>query len=104
MDIDPPSDESSHGLPPFNGYKFEHILLSVTIAHNRDIGQFDDSCAYQLRKAMLSYNGILMINAEPQYKHCSEEQHVDGCECGLCNQVRLAIEEGHNTFKPSTEA
>ena len=72
----------------FTGFKFEHILLSVTIAHNRSIGQFDDSCAHQLQKAMMEYQGILMVDAQAQYKHCREEQHAEGCECGLCAQVR----------------
>ena len=75
-------------LADFTGFKFEHILLSVTIAHNRSIGQFDDSCAHQLQQAMMEYQGILMVDAQAQYKHCSEEQHTEGCECGLCAQVR----------------
>ncbi len=72
----------------FTGFKFEHILVSVTIAHNRSIGQFDDSCAHQLQKVMMEYQGILMVDAKAQYKHCSEEQHTKDCECGLCVQVR----------------
>ncbi len=76
--------------PPesLTGFKFEHILISVTIAHNRGIGQFDDSCAYQIEKAMQDYQGILMVDAKVQYKHCSEEQHTPCCKCGMCDQVR----------------
>jgi hypothetical protein len=101
--VEPSSDLVAHGLPEATGFKFEHILLSITIAHNREIGQFDDSCASQVRKAMLSYNGIHMVNAEAQYKHCSEQQHFEGCECGLCEQVRFAIKHGDNTYVPSQE-
>lgn len=76
--------------PPMaiRGFKFEHILISVTIAHNREIGQFDDSCARQVEKGMSEYQGILMVDAKAQYRHCSEQQHVEGCDCGLCQQVR----------------
>lgn len=70
------------------GYKFEHILISVTIAHTRSIGQFDDTCASHIERAMKDYQGVLMVDAKAQYKHCSEEQHVESCECGLCQQVR----------------
>jgi len=72
----------------FTGFKFEHILISVTIAHNRSIGQFDDSCSHQIEKGMSEYQGILMVDAQAQYKHCSYDQHAEGCDCGLCQQVR----------------
>lgn len=71
-----------------DGFKFEHILLSVTIAHNREIGQFDDTCAGHVEKAMGSYQGVLMVDAKAQYRHCSEDQHFANCTCGLCDQVR----------------
>lgn len=81
--------------PPeaFTGFKFEHILLSVTIAHNREIGQFDDGCAYQVEKAMREYQGILMVDAKAQYKHCSYDQHTEACDCGICQQTRNAIKD-----------
>lgn len=74
-----------------DGFKFEYILISVTIAHNRVIGQFDDTCAGHINRQMKDYQGILMVDASAQYKHCREEQHVGGCECGLCDQVRRSV-------------
>jgi len=70
------------------GIKYEHILISVTIAHNRSIGQFDDSCAYQIEKHMKEYNGVLTVHADVMYAHCSEQNHVSECDCGRCQQVR----------------
>lgn len=75
---------------PMTGYKFEHILISVTIAHDRDIGQFDDSCAHLIKNGLKKYQGILMVDAKPQYRHCSYDQHSEICECGLCNSVRIS--------------
>lgn len=91
------NETEKNKLPDFTGYKFEHILLSVMVAHNRGIGQFDDSAAMQVRKGLLEYQGILHVDAQAQYKHCTEEQHIEGCECGLCEQVRLAIKEKEGT-------
>lgn len=102
--VEPSSDLVASGLPEATGFKFEHILLSVTIAHNREIGQFDDSCAFQVRKAMLSYKGVHMVNAEVHYNHCSEQQHFDKCDCGKCEQVRAAIRDGDNTYVAAEEA
>jgi hypothetical protein len=68
--------------------KFEHILISVTIAHNRSIGQFDDTCASHIERHMKDYQGILMVDAQVQYRHCSEDEHPEPCDCGLCDQVR----------------
>jgi len=78
--------------PEMDGFKFEHILISVTIAHNRSIGQFDDSCAHQIEKAMKGYQGILMVDAQVQYRHGSAGQHAKDCACGLCNRVRQSQE------------
>lgn len=58
------------------------------LKQNRGIGQFDDSCAHLINKGLLEYQGVLLVDAQAQYKHCSEEQHVENCECGLCEQVR----------------
>jgi hypothetical protein len=74
------------------GFKFEHILISVTVAHNREIGQFDDTCAGHITRQMKDYQGVLMVESKAQYRHCSEQQHFADCQCGLCDQVRKHIE------------
>ena len=93
MNKTPASPLVSNSPGAFTGFKFEHILISVTIAHNREIGQFDDSCSHQIEKGMREYQGILMVDAQAQYKHCSEEQHTEHCTCGLCTQVRHVMQE-----------
>lgn len=74
------------------GLTIEHILLSVTVASTKEsAGQFDDSAAYQVRKALMEYHGIKSVDAQVLYAHTKIEQHVKGCECGHCVFVNLAI-------------
>lgn len=69
------------------GIKFEHILLSVTVAHTRGIGQFDDTCARHVEKGMEGYHGVLRTDARVQYRHCTVDHHPEGCTCDLCEMV-----------------
>lgn len=70
------------------GFKIEHILLTVTVVHNRDIGQLDDSAAYLVKRELGQYNGVLTVEATALYDHVKEEVHVKSCTCHWCNEAR----------------
>jgi len=66
------------------GLKIEHVLLSVTIAHESSIMQYDDSCAYLIKEHLKDYKGIKSIAVEVHYNHGKTETHIRGCDCGKC--------------------
>jgi hypothetical protein len=67
------------------GLTVEHILLSVTIVSTKEsAGQFDDSCANQLEKAMKEYHGVQRVRADVLYNHTKIVMHSNDCECGIC--------------------
>jgi hypothetical protein len=68
------------------GLTVEHILLSVTIVSTKEsAGQFDDSCAHQLQKAMMTYHGVKTAHVTVFYEHGKVKQHSNTCECGHCS-------------------
>lgn len=78
------------------GFAIEHIILTVTIVHDREIGQFDDSCAYHVRNELLQYVGIKVVEAAPLYNNCRIDRHVDGCDCHFCAMATLKKLETQN--------
>lgn len=82
------NDPVIHLTKEAKGLKFEHILISVTIAHDRHIGHFEDTCAMHIERGMKDYQGVIMVDAKAQYRHCSYNHHPAGCDCGLCVQAR----------------
>ena len=70
------------------GLKIEHILLSVTVVHNREISQFDDSCAQILERKLLEYDGVLAVDAEALHTHGNTVTHVLNCDCHWCATAR----------------
>jgi hypothetical protein len=77
--------------PPHNGFRIEHIMLSVTVVHTNEIMQYDDSCAYLIGKGLKEYNGVVSVQAETLYKHGKMDTHPEGCDCGHCTyHTRMA--------------
>ena len=77
-----------------SGLTVEHIMLSVTIISTKEsAGQFDDSCAYQLEKAMKEYHGVVRVDARVLYKHTKIENHPNECSCGVCKPEVLNATE-----------
>lgn len=70
------------------GFKIEHILLTVTIVHTREIGQLDDSAAYLVKRELSQYNGVLTVDATALYDHVKEEVHVKNCTCHWCTEAK----------------
>lgn len=86
------------------GFTVEHIMLSVTIVSTKEsAGQFDDSCAHQVEKAMKAYHGVVQVIPEVLYKHTKIEQHPNECTCGYCDPdgKRWAEYEKRRDAKPT---
>lgn len=67
------------------GLNVEHVLLSVTIVSTKEgAGQFDDTCASQLEKALRDYHGVKRVEAKVLYAHSKVEEHANDCQCGKC--------------------
>jgi len=66
----------------------EHIMLSISIVSDRtSAGQFDDSCAYTIEKALSEYHGIKSVSAEVLYHHTKIEEHSENCACHFCTRT-----------------
>lgn len=75
--------------PPHDGFTIEYVLLSVTVVSGEgSAGQFDDSCAHLVEKYLVEYHGVARVDAQVQYQHTKIEQHVKGCECGVCKPTQ----------------
>jgi hypothetical protein len=82
------------------GLTVEHVMLSVTvISTKKSCGQFDDSCAYQLKKALYDYAGVKEVRTQVLYNHTKIEQHANECQCGYCN-AELSAEELEKLTSP----
>lgn len=84
----PPNDPSFE-----NGIEHQYILIRVHVATSNRIIQYDDSCAHLISSGLRDYNGVLFCRAEPLYKHCKEDRHIENCQCGECEMVRSETQQ-----------
>ena len=84
----PMQDQLENSPPSHKGFTHEHILLSVRIAHKREVGQFDDASAHLLTKAFKGYNEVYDCEVTVLYDHGKEDACSEGCECWKCSHTR----------------
>ena len=83
--------------------KIEHILLSISVVHENEIIQYDDSCAHLIEKYLQEYNGVRAVKTEVHYKHGSTETHGTNCECYFCTDAKRPTPKGNHPMTTPAE-